>query len=189
MSEYKQPNLFPEIREKFIGQTHQPRLEMSQSMLVQWKRAIFQYQQEVRQSAKPVQTSLFEVKEPVWEAQTIDPFQLRLHNWEFWRCPDNGDEGTYYFIIDTAVPLLLYVGETKLTAKQRWQNHDCKDYIRSYIQLHRNYDLDVAVNATFWGGIPRDRATRQKIEADLIYKWRSPFNKQCWRWWGQPFGK
>lgn len=151
----QQLNLFPEIRDQFVGRSHQPRLDMSRDALLAWKQRIFNYQQEVRRQPQPVQTSLFEVNRPVWDADRIDPFSLRLHNWQFWQAPDSGDLGTYYFIIDTAVPLLLYVGETKLTAKQRWQNHDCKAYIGEYLQLHRRYELEVFVNAAFWGDIPR----------------------------------
>jgi hypothetical protein len=79
----------------------------------------------------------------------IDPFSLRLHNWQFFDSPDSGDQELYYFIIDNALPLLLYVGETKLTAKKRWQNHDCKAYIGNYLSLNRQWGLDVAVCAAF----------------------------------------
>jgi hypothetical protein len=49
-----------------------------------------------------------------------------------------------YFIIDNALPLLLYVGETMQTAKQRWNGtHDCKDYAMNYVELHRKHDLEV----------------------------------------------
>jgi hypothetical protein len=26
------------------------------------------------------------------------------------------------------------------------------------------------------------------IGISLILRWRSPFNKECWKWWGQAFG-
>lgn len=45
-----------------------------------------------------------------------------------------------------------------------------------------------AVNAAFWWDAPIDRRTRQELELNLILKWRSPFNKENWERWGQPFG-
>lgn len=45
-----------------------------------------------------------------------------------------------------------------------------------------------AVNAAFWWDAPVDRRTRQELELNLILKWRSPFNKENWERWGQPFG-
>ncbi|MEG4843388.1 hypothetical protein QUB05_02720 [Microcoleus sp. F10-C6] len=72
---------------------------------------------------------------------------------------------------------------------QWWVNHDCETYINRYIELHRSYALDVRVGIAFWFGAPANRKQRLKLESDLIYKWRLPFNKECWQWWGQPFGK
>jgi hypothetical protein len=71
----------------------------------------------------------------------------------------------------------------------RWKGtHDAKRYINKYIALHRQYGLSPAVNISFWYHAPVDRKARQQLELALILKWRSPFNKQCWQWWGQPFG-
>ena len=100
------------------------------------------------------------------------------------------NQGCLYFILDRRWPILLYVGETKLTADQRWQGtHDCKDYILNYIELHRRHELEVEVVSVFWPHLPPDKKILQTWEKQLILKWRSPFNKECWRWWGQPFGK
>jgi hypothetical protein len=81
----------------------------------------------------------------------------------------------------------MYVGETHRTPKQRWMSHDCRSYIGNYIELHRRYSLDVAVGIVFWYGAPANRKQRLELESEFIYKWRSPFNKECWQWWGQPF--
>ncbi|MEG3959501.1 hypothetical protein [Microcoleus sp. herbarium2] len=62
-------------------------------------------------------------------------------------------------------------------------------YIAKYIELHRRYFLDVSVAIAFWYGAPAKRKQRLQLESELIYKWRSPFNKECWQWWGQRFGK
>ncbi|MEG4279132.1 hypothetical protein QUA62_16885 [Microcoleus sp. MON1_C1] len=81
------------------------------------------------------------------------------------------------------------MGETHRTPKQRWMSHDCHSYVANYIELHRRYSLDVAVAIAFWYGAPVNRKQRLQLESELIYKWKSPFNKECWQWWGQPFGK
>ncbi|WP_332997810.1 hypothetical protein [Microcoleus sp. A006_D1] len=36
-----------------------------------------------------------------------------------------GDRDRLNFVIDSALPLLLYVAETGRTPNQRWANHDC----------------------------------------------------------------
>ena len=172
----------------------QPRLEMSPSALVAWKKRIADFQAQARQGAAISQTSLlFELdsKPNHWDAEKLDPFELPRKPWDFYRDrPDPLTEGeaNIYFVVDHAVPILLYVGETKLSIKQRWKGvHDCKDYIDAYVSLHRKYKMDFAVNMAFNVSAPSDRTQRLKLERDLILRWRSPFNKECWRHWGQPF--
>jgi hypothetical protein len=184
----KQLNLFGENNK--ILTPRKEKQVMGKDALSSWKSRIFDYQQKVRTSEPPVQTSLFNVAPSHWDADAIDPFELRLHTSLFYELPDWGDESCIYFIIDCTLPLLLYIGETKSTPKKRWMGvHDCKDYILNYIELHRKYKLDVAVGTAFEWGAPADRKTRQQLERDLILRWRSPFNKECWERWGQPFGK
>ncbi|MEH2373422.1 hypothetical protein [Nostoc sp.] len=60
--------------------------------------------------------------------------------------------------------------------------------IASYQDLHYRYGMKTAVNAAFWWDAPTDRRSRQELELSLILKWRSPFNKENWERWGQPFG-
>jgi hypothetical protein len=94
---------------------------------------------------------------------------------------------TTLFVIDSAASLLLYVGETKRSNK-RWRGtHDCKHYISSYQDLHYRYQMETAVNIGFWWDTPIERRARQQLELSLILKWRSPFNKENWELWGQPF--
>ncbi|MEH2082727.1 MAG: hypothetical protein V7K89_22920 [Nostoc sp.] len=57
----------------------------------------------------------------------------------------------------------------------------------SYQDLHYRYGLQTAVNAAF-GGMLGLRKPWQELELNLILKWRSPFNKENWERWGQPFG-
>lgn len=165
-----------------------PQLTMSCEALESWKQRIFEHQQS-EGADQPRQGSLFELVPNPCDPNNIDPFTLELHNLSFCEKPDGGDRTCLYFVIDNELPLLLYVGETDRTAKQRWMSHDCHSYIGNYIELHRRYSLDVSVAIAFWYGAPANRKQRLQLESELIYKWRSPFNKECWQWWGQPFGK
>jgi len=187
----QQPELFStQTFTHSLGQ-RQEQLVMNCQQLIEWKRRIFKHQKDVQQ-APPQQKTLFDAPSPS-TADDIDPFNLRLHSPQFYRMPDQGDECCLYFILDMAMPILLYVGETSRSVCDRWGNkgnsHDCERYISNYISLHRHYDLEVQVCAAFWYDTPQVTRPRQKIESELIYKWLSPFNKQCWKWWGQPFQK
>jgi hypothetical protein len=44
-----------------------------------------------------------------------------------------------------------------------------------------------AVNIAFFWDAPPNRKYRQKLEQTLIKRWRTPFNKEMWNLWGQPF--
>ena len=174
-----------------------PKLLLDRQGLEDWQGKIHQYQQSQRQTEQPQQISLFDAPVTSWHhADEIDPFTLPQQSSLFWRQGKDSanitgeNQGCLYFILDRRWPLLLYVGETKLTPDQRWQGtHDCKDYILSYIELHRRYELEVEVVASFWPHVPPEKKTLLAWEKELILKWRSPFNKECWRWWGKPFGK
>ena len=185
--EHNQLNLFGENNRILIPRSE--KLMMSQEILTQWKERIFSHQQQVRGYQSPQQTSLFDLERAHCDPDSVDPFTLKLQPSEFYRMPEQGDSVCIYFVIDNAVPLLLYIGETKRTPKQRWITHDCQQYILSYIELHRRYNLSVQVATAFWWDTPADRKARQKLERELILKWRSPFNKENWEVWGQPFKK
>lgn len=174
-----------------------PSLVMDREALIKWKQRVFKYQETIKDSQSQQQT-LFEMPKSSWHTvDDIKPFELPIHNCLFWRMPepkyqfaDESSKGYLYFIIDNTLPILLYCGETKLTANQRWSGvHDCKDYIRNYIQLHRIHNLDVAVVSAFWEHIPPEKKILLKWERELIIKYRSPFNKESWKYWGQPFKK
>ncbi|MDJ0747683.1 MAG: hypothetical protein QNJ32_30710, partial [Xenococcaceae cyanobacterium MO_167.B27] len=49
--------------------------------------------------------------------------------------------------------------------------------------------LEVRVCSAFWYDTPAERKSRLKLESELINRWQSPFNKENWQRWGQPFGK
>ncbi len=184
----KQLSLFETERPAY--RVEQSKSLMSKDALINWKSKIFTHQQRTLQTEPPQQTSLFDAPQAHCESDTINPFELKLHSSQFYRLEENGDRNCIYFIIDNTLPLLLYVGETKQTAKQRWNGtHDCKDYVMNYIELHRKYKLEVRVCSAFWYDTPAERKARLKLESELINRWQSPFNKQNWLRWGQPFGK
>lgn len=161
---------------------------MSLEALVKWKSQILDYQQRVRENKPPEQTALFDIAPTHCDPDQIDPLLLRLVAMSFHRVPaDSPGDACLYFIVDSAAGLILYVGETSRSNKHSKGIHACKDYIASYQDLHYRYGLQTAVNAAFWWDTPTDRRARQELELSLILKWRSPFNKENWERWGQPF--
>jgi hypothetical protein len=167
--------------------SRQPSLVMSKSYLEQWKERIYRYQQQKREE-KIEQIPLLESYNLDWNIDNFDPFSLTTHPDQFYDLPQyQNSESCLYFILDIDLPLLLYVGETKRSPKERWSEHDCKNYLQQYIDLHRQYSLSTTIRSAFWWGITKERKLRQRLEKELILKWRSPFNKESWVYWGQPF--
>ncbi|MHC5916364.1 MAG: GIY-YIG nuclease family protein [Nostoc sp.] len=163
-------------------------LVMSLEALLKWKAQILDYQQRVRESKPPLQVTLFDIAPNHCDPERIDPFKLHLQPMAFYRMPTDAGSAAIYFVIDNAMPLLLYVGETCHSGK-RWKGeHGCKQYLDSYHSLHHHYGLQREVSIAFWWDAPTDRRSRQELELSLILKWRSPFNKENWERWGQPFG-
>ncbi|MEH1950358.1 MAG: GIY-YIG nuclease family protein [Nostoc sp.] len=185
--EPNQLNLFPSVTPTPARRAEV--LVMSQEALLKWKAQILDYQQRVRETKPVQQATLFDLTPKHCDPDQIDPLLLRLVPMSFYRMPANSPgDACLYFIIDSAAGLILYVGET-CRSNKRWQGiHACKDYIASYQDLHYRYGLQTAVNAAFWWDAPVDRRARQELELNLILKWRSPFNKENWERWGQPFG-
>lgn len=186
----EQRSLFSDLELRHIRHSSldaAPQLEMSAEALQDWKQRVYQYQQQVIQDERPAQGTLFNTF-TLDTPTTIDPFSLPPQNIEFWRWPA-GEPGlaALYFVVDHTQPLLLYVGET-CKANQRWKGvHDCKRYIRNYIAAHRTHNLNVSVSIGFWTHAPAEVRPRQRMELELICKWRSPFNKENARHWGTPF--
>ncbi|MFK8181816.1 MAG: GIY-YIG nuclease family protein [Phormidesmis sp.] len=170
----------------------QPQLSLGPTELDAWKQRIIRFQTQLREAPTPQQGTLFATSEPANNpATTLDPFSLRRQNTEFWRWQfDDVGVAAMYFVIDYALPdtpLLLYVGET-VKSNQRWKGvHDCKRYLTNYRQSHYENGLDSELAIAFWPNAPADRKERQQLEGQLIYKWRSPFNKENWRYWNTPF--
>ncbi|MGP1375204.1 MAG: GIY-YIG nuclease family protein [Almyronema sp.] len=165
-----------------------PGLTLSAAELDTWKQRIFRFQQQVQPATAPVQIDLFEPAAIAAGAENLDPFGLRPQNVEFWRWQfDDLGVAALYFVVDAELPILLYVGET-VKSNQRWKGvHDCKRYILNYVSCHNQLGLPTAVNIGFWCNAPEDRKARQQLERDLIYQWRSPFNKENWQHWATPF--
>lgn len=160
---------------------------MSKDFLKTWKNNLYNYQHSQRSNLSK-QTTFFEDNISFLDVDLFDPFSLETHPDQFYDLPSyNLSEGCLYFILDTDADLVLYIGETKVSPCQRWVNHDCKSYIQSYIELHRKYKLNLAIRSAFLWGISQERKLRQSLEKKLIIKWRSPFNKESWQFWGQPF--
>jgi hypothetical protein len=182
-----QLNLFSDL--PLERATPLPTLVMDKPALVRWKSRIFDYQQTVRESKPFQQTTLFDLPPTHCDQSSIDPFSLRPSPMSFYRLPaDSPGESCIYFVIDSAAHLLLYVGET-CRSNKRWKGtHDCKQYIEKYQDLHYQHQLPCAVNMAFWWDTPTNTKSRQQLEAALIQLWRSPFNKENWQWYGQPFG-
>jgi len=180
-----QPSLFSTAELSGRYRCQEPTLTMSREALQAWKQRVLQYQAIAHQPVQ--QGSLFAAPPDVEDlANSIDPFTLPRQNMEFWRWKVS-DVGVsaLYFVIDDA--LLLYVGET-VKSNQRWKGeHDCKRYILNYVSAHRAHALPVTVNIGFWPQAPTQTRDRQRLESALIAKWRSPFNKENWEFWGTPF--
>ena len=185
--EPNQLNLFSDLPQEAV--TRPETLVMDAQALVRWKSQIYDYQLRVRESEPLQQTTLFEVVLTHCDPDEINPFSLQLQSMAFWRFPaDSPGDACIYFVIDSAAQLLLYVGET-CRSNKRWKGtHDCKRYIEKYQQLHYLYGLQTAVNMAFWWDAPAQTRARQQLELSLIQKWRSPFNKESWQWYGKPFG-
>lgn len=183
-----QPSLFSaaELRGCYAT-TPSAGLEISQASLADWKQRICDYQQPLR--TQPMQQgNLFEL--PTLDAadpDPIDPFSLPQQNTEFWRWKaDAAGIAALYFVIDYELPILLYIGET-VKSNQRWKGeHDCKRYLLNYRQAHYQHQLPSTLGIAF-STAPAQTRPRQKLESALIYKWRSPFNKENWQFWGTPF--
>lgn len=184
LSFLSQPNQYSRLRFR----SQEPQLELSVERLEQWKQQIADYQQQVRM-APATQGNLFAIPASHAEPEGIDPFVLRRSSFRFHTSPDSlqANEPVIYFVFDDAVPILLYIGQA-VKAHQRWAGvHDCKAYVDNYICGSYRHRSKTAVCTAFWWDIPRASTPRLQLEAKLIAKWRSPFNKENRKYWATPF--
>ncbi len=161
---------------------------LSADSLRDWQQRIVDWQQGVRREGVAPALDLFGNPLPGQLAEAIEPLTLVRRSLNFWRWPsDASGTAAIYFVIDYERELLLYVGET-CKADQRWKGeHDCKRYVASYQGLANRLGVETAVAIAFWMDAPTRTRERQQLESDLIRRWRSPFNKENWRFWGTPF--
>jgi hypothetical protein len=162
-------------------------LEISKESLLLWKEMVSNHQSQAKLGKIGTQSCLFDSTD-VTESLAIKPFELLLQSMQFYRLPviDRGNS-SIYFIIDSAYQSILYIGET-CRSNLRWKGeHDCKRYIQNHQNLHYTYSIKTSINPAFWHHAPIETKPRQKLELDLIYHWRSPFNKEIWQYWGTPF--
>ena len=171
---------------------HHTTIDQDAIALNQWKQRVLAYQQMHQHQMPSTQGSLFDLPDvcpsEMSEKRVVDPFQLPRQNTQFWRW-NTQDAGVsaLYFVIDYDCSLVLYVGET-IKSESRWKGvHDCKRYLLHYQQAHYNLDLTTQLGIAFWKDAPTHTRSRQRLESDLIYQWRSPFNKENWTFWGTPF--
>jgi GIY-YIG catalytic domain len=173
---------------------------LGQKALRDWKQRIAQFQAAVKVEPISEQGSLLGFDGGLLggqadaqadaraDAETIDPFALAQQNTEFWRWQfDDSGVAALYFVIDYEVNVLLYVGET-VKSNQRWKGeHDCKRYLMNYREAHYLHEMGSQLGIAFWPYAPTERRARQRLESALIRKWRAPFNKENWEFWGTPF--
>lgn len=188
---YEQGSLFSEATQRNRLHDSSPIYTMGSQSLQSWKQAIAKYQSAITKAIPVHQTSLFDLPSNHCDPHAIDPFKLPIQPAEFYRLPspDSGD-ACIYFVIDFTkleLPVLLYIGET-CRSHQRWKGvHDCKRYVLNYRELHTTHNLPTQIVMTFWWDAPSATRPRQQLERTLIEKWRSPFNKENWNFWGTPF--
>lgn len=172
----------------------QPPAKVSLYELKAWKKRIIAFQEQL--TAAEQQGNLFGTSDSGLSNDmvgAIAPLELRRQNTEFWRWRfDDVGVAAMYFVIDYAStahshPVVLYIGET-IKSNQRWKGeHDCKRYLLNYRQAHYDNGLTSELGIAFWPEAPCDRKARQQLESALIRHWRSPFNKENWRFWNTPF--
>ncbi|MBE9078749.1 GIY-YIG nuclease family protein [Romeria aff. gracilis LEGE 07310] len=188
----RQGFLLSESQLRAVGQSHYENFRAAAPVgtaeLRDWKRRVAKFQTTVGLAPAAEQTTLFDLAAADSQAEGLNPFELPPQNTEFWRWRFS-DVGVaaMYFVIDYAAPLLLYVGET-VKSNQRWKGeHDCKRYLVNYRQAHYQNQMTSQLGIAFWPHAPSQRRARQTLESRLIYKWRSPFNKENWDFWKTPF--
>ncbi|MCS7031292.1 MAG: GIY-YIG nuclease family protein [Gloeomargarita sp. SKYG116] len=168
-----------------VYRTGLPPLDWSLEQLQDWKQAVIRYQQN---------QTVF-IQGDFWTQHTsatlplIDPFTLGSESDRFFRFPSRFHQGDpcIYFVLDRAAPLILYIGET-VNSRQRWQgHHDCKTYLRHYLNAHRRYGLTTQICWTFYWEVPWQTRPRKQLEQALIQQWLPPFNQESWSRWGAPW--
>jgi hypothetical protein len=179
-----QGNLFTAQELAGTYTAHRSQLDIDAPSLMHWKERVIEYQSTAIVPAIQ-QGSLFDLAPTQTE---LNPFTLPRQNTQFWRWKaSDAGVSALYFVIDYNCNLLLYIGET-VKSDSRWRgDHDCKRYLLHYQQAHYSNDLPTQLGIAFWKDAPTQTRDRQKLESELIQQWRSPFNKENWKFWATPF--
>lgn len=174
-----QLTLFPD--KKFKALTNEKAI-IDADTLQSWKNQIVEYQQQARNTKASSQKALFELPEYISEDYTqIDPLNLKNQVLSKFKGTDY-----LYFVVDKTPGLILYIGQQRVNKKLK-KVHELDEFITVYQELHNYYKLKISISILFWQNIPQDSYRRQELEEYLILKWRPPFNKQSFQWWGLPF--
>ncbi|MFQ3679292.1 MAG: GIY-YIG nuclease family protein [Pseudanabaenaceae cyanobacterium] len=156
---------------------------LEREALVAWQQRVARFQATLRTAPVPQQTDLFGAAPPALP----DPWALPPQPEEFYRYRSDRGEPCLYFVLDGALPAILYIGQTG-ALHRRWQgDHDCKRYIDNYRRCHQYHGLPLTLTLAFWWDVPTGAGARRKLEQQAIAHWQSPFNKENWQAWQVPF--
>ena len=160
-----------------------PAPALSREALVNWQQRVARFQSSLRTAPPPVQTDLFGEETP----PLPNPWELPRQPEEFYQHRGDRGEPCLYFVLDEALPAVLYIGQTG-ALHRRWQgDHDCKRYIDNYRRCHQQHHLLLTLTFAFWWDVPVSAAARRQLERRAIAHWQSPFNKENWQTWQVPF--
>lgn len=174
-----QLTLFPD--KKFKAPNNE-KVVIDADTLQSWKNQIVKYQSSARNTKDSEQKPLFDLPELSNQDYTqIDPLKLKNQVLSKFKGTDY-----LYFVLDRTPGLILYIGEQKVNKKLK-KVDELNEYITTYQELHNYYKLKTSISIVFWQNIPKDKERRQELEEYFILKWRPPFNKQSFQWWGLPF--
>ncbi|MGQ9867022.1 MAG: GIY-YIG nuclease family protein [Pseudanabaenaceae cyanobacterium] len=178
---YRQGNLFEGLPLAPDANPSGPAL--TQEALRAWQQRVARFQRTLRQGPPPQQTDLFGDRPP----RLPDPWELPHQPEEFYQHRSDRGEPCLYFVLDGALPAVLYIGQTG-ALHRRWQgDHDCKRYIANYRRCHQHHNLPLTLTFAFWWDVPASASARRQVERQAIAHWQSPFNKENWQIWQVPF--
>lgn len=160
-------------------------------ILQESKLRVFKFQQDEKEdNLTGGQTNLFDItslpSECKLDPYTINPLSLPTKPLKFYREVDQFDGACIYFILDQALPLILYIGQSQNCCKRlRTLNysssgaHHRKKQIDSYQQLNQNSGISSSISIARWDfPILLKEKYRLELEQSLILKWHPLFNKQ-----------
>lgn len=76
----------------------QPKELISKDALLKWKARVFKHQQHTLNTPTPQQTSLFDPPRSHCDVDNINPFELKLHNSQFYKMREHHERICIYFL-------------------------------------------------------------------------------------------